>query len=192
MSSKPYATEAQVYIATEELRQQVQALIDSGLISKNPIFDSVTVNGLIMVNDDGCLIDSEGNEIIANKQNKLISGENIKTINGESILGGGNIEVGGGGRSYHPGEGIIITDDNYIKIDFSKIPSLESVKKIESSVKTLSQRVTSDEKIIEKKQDLLINSGEDQNIKTINGQPILGAGDIVISGLGWGQLGSGN
>lgn len=183
MSSKPYATEAQIYIATEELRQQVQALIDSGLISKNPVFDSVTVNGLIMVNDQGCLIDSEGNEIIANKQDKLISGETIKTINGKSILGPGNIKISGGeGSEYFAGEGIIITEDNYIKIDFTKIPSLEKVEELSSSLNTLSKRVAKDEEILSTKQDILTDSGEDQNVKTINGKSILGSGDLTISG----------
>lgn len=182
MAGKPYATEGQVYIAAEELRQQVQALIDSGLISKNPIFDSVTVNGLIMLNDEGCLIDSEGNEIIANKQNRLISSKNIKTINGESILGEGNLEVGGGGRSYHAGDGIIITEDNYIKVDFSKVSGIEKVEKLSSDLVTLTNKVINDEEILIKKQDILKDSGEDQNIKTINGKSILGSGDLTISG----------
>lgn len=123
MPSKPYITEGELYIAFEDLKARLQSLIDTGVITKNPVFDSATIRSVLMINDEGCLIDGEGNAIIADKQSTLVSGENIKTINGASILGPGNLVIEGGGTSLVAGEGIIITEDGHIKVDLEKIAS---------------------------------------------------------------------
>lgn len=89
---------------------------------------------------------------LKNKQDSLIDGQNIKTINGHPILGQGNIEIEGG-------NGTIDIDSELSK----------------TSTNPVENRVVTNE--FEKKQDILVNG---QNIKTINGQNILGSGNIEI------------
>lgn len=94
---------------------------------------------------------------ISGKQDKLVSGTNIKTINGASILGSGNITIegGSGGVSQEAFDSLVNTVDN-----------------MDADVAQLTNDVQG-------KQDILV-SGE--NIKTINGQSLIGEGDITISG----------
>ena len=58
---------------------------------------------------------SEQTENINSKQEQLVSGTNIKTINGNSILGSGNVTIDS--VKYKQGDGIIIENDNTIKIN---------------------------------------------------------------------------
>ena len=53
-----------------------------------------------------------------------------------------------------------------------------------TTIKTGSNNVKTVKEVINGKQDTLIGSGAGQNIKTINGNNILGTGDITISGSG--------
>ena len=88
------------------------------------------------------------------KQDKLTSGETIKTINGESILGSGNLVIGG--------------VDAYTKAEADeKFATNTQVTELTSNVGTLQTD----------KQDKLVSG---TNIKTINGDSILGNGNIVI------------
>ena len=88
------------------------------------------------------------------KQDKLTSGENIKTINGESILGSGNLVIGG--------------VDAYTKSEADeKFATKTQVTELTSDVRTLQTD----------KQDKLVSG---INIKTINGDSILGNGNLVI------------
>jgi hypothetical protein len=110
--------------------------------------------------------DTELREAIAGKQEELISGTNIKTINGNSILGEGNlvIEGGEGGLTSVAHDDTLTgsgTNENPLGIDTTKIA-------LKSDIPDISE-----------KQDVLV-SGE--NIKTINGQSILGNGNINIEG----------
>ena len=88
------------------------------------------------------------------KQDKLVSGENIKTINGESILGEGDIKIN------------VTTEINEINQDISDIYS--QINSLDGQIDTLNTQVST-------KQDNLISG---TNIKTINGESILGAGNI--------------
>lgn len=54
----------------------------------------------------------------------------------------------------------------------------------DSSIRRLNTSVNTLESSIQTKQDKLVSSGENQNIKTINGEDILGTGDIEIQGGG--------
>lgn len=89
-----------------------------------------------------------------NYQVELVSGTNIKTINGESILGSGNIEV---------------PFPDFVEVDpyFSNWNKSTGITIYESQISDLGDY-----------QEELV-SGE--NIKTINGQSVVGSGDIVIS-----------
>lgn len=148
---------------------------------------------------------------VNNKQDKLVSGDNIKTINGYSLLGSGNIAIGGGGSTdlsnyYTKTEsdnkfqlkGDYITPDNidsYLGTINQDITELETSKQEAFQVNqplvfsrsgedlvldvNLDNYVTDTE--LDDKQDKLISG---TNIKTINGNSILGSGNIEISGTG--------
>lgn len=151
------------------------------------------------------------NTTVNSKQDKLVSGENIKTINGYSLLGSGNIAIGGGGSTdlsnyYTKTEsdnkfqlkGDYITPDNidsYLDTINQDITELETSKQEAFQVNqplvfsrsgedlvldvNLDNYVTDGE--LDDKQDKLISG---TNIKTINGNSILGSGNIEISGAG--------
>ena len=87
---------------------------------------------------------------VAAKQDTLVSGTNIKTINGASILGEGDITV-----AAESGAGI---DDTTVSTDTTYSSS----------------KITTE---LGKKQNTLTSG---TNIKTINGQDILGSGNIEI------------
>ena len=97
-----------------------------------------------------------------NVQPTLVSGTNIKTINNQSILGSGNISISGGGG---------VSDYDQL----SNRPQING--------HTLSGDMsTSDLGIVipdvSTKQDTLVSG---TNIKTINGQNILGSGNLSIT-----------
>ena len=104
-------------------------------------------------------------------QPKLTSGTDIKTINGESILGSGDIVISGGGEETDP----IWTAEKvnyYTKTEVDT--SLES-KANKSEIPTVPTNVSA----------FTNDAGyltEHQTLKTINGQTIVGNGDITISG----------
>lgn len=93
-------------------------------------------------------------DALAEKQETLVSGENIKKINGESILGSGELKITGSG----PGSTIVIDGEM----------SLESENPVQNKAIT---------RVLNGKQDEL-ESGV--NIKTVNGESIVGEGDLFI------------
>ena len=96
------------------------------------------------------------------KQDKLTSGENIKTINGESVLGSGNLVIGG--------------VDAYTKAEADeKFATNTQVTELTDNVSTLQTD----------KQDNLVSG---TNIKTINGDSILGNGNLVIQSGNWDDI----
>ena len=96
-------------------------------------------------------------ERISAKQDKLVSGTNIKTINGNSLLGTGDITINA-------------EDLNPLKADITAL---------KADVSTLKTDNTQNKTNISNKQDTLVSG---TNIKTINGESILGSGNIAISG----------
>jgi len=94
-------------------------------------------------------------DAVATKQDTLVSGTNIKTINGTDILGEGDIVITGGEG------GSVDLGDYYTK------------EQIDDQHGALADN-------IRQKQDKLISG---TNIKTINGESILGSGDMVIEGI---------
>lgn len=113
---------------------------------------------------------------MSNKQDTLVSGENIKTINGQNILGAGDIVISGGtgGTSYSAGTNIDITNDT---ISVTGITSYTGITS--GDVVTALGFTPASSNDLSNKQDTLVSG---TNIKTINGQDILGSGNIVISG----------
>ena len=117
------------------------------------------------------------------KQDTLVSGTNIKTINNQSLLGSGNIEIQGGSGGSGGGETVIeLTQSQYDALTgfaqdttyiITDAPSVD-LDNYYTSAQTESA-ITAQTSL---KQDTLVSG---TNIKTINGQSILGNGDIYIS-----------
>jgi len=121
------------------------------------------------------------------KQAALVSGSNIKTVNGESILGSGNISVSGGTGGdanviesiTFNGNSVPVTNKN-AAITVS-IPSALSDLTADSTHRV----VTDTEKSTWNSKQAALESGT--NIKTINGESILGSGNISVSGASGGE-----
>lgn len=96
---------------------------------------------------------------IRKKQDKLVSGTNIKTINNESILGNGNIEVKG---------------EEHVSLTYAEWEALPYNEQMADKVYLI--------KDAENVYQAPLVSGT--NIKTINGNSILGEGNIEIQGGG--------
>lgn len=145
------------------------------------------------------------------KQDKLVDGVNIATINGQSLTDGGDLTIEGGsltesdiaamgftkntGTYSKPSGGIPKSDlasavqtslgkaDTAIQsTSFGELTDLAVVKGFESAqngtVYTLPDCDTGDE------DDILLSRG---SVKTVNGQSIVGRGDITISGGSGGE-----
>lgn len=131
------------------------------------------------------------------KQDTLISGTNIKTINGQDILGEGNITIEGGTgdvtQQYVDEQLALKVDKTAYEADKAtfalktEIPSIEGLASKEELQNGLEGKQDKGDYALKSelsgKQDTLV-SGE--NIKTINGQTILGNGNIEIQGGGSG------
>lgn len=123
-------------------------------------------------------------------QEQLVSGTNIKTINGESILGEGNLEISGSGGTTDYTQ---LTNKPQINsIELSGNKSLEDL-----GIPTKTSELTNDSGFLTSipdeyvtetelnaglgnKQDTLVSG---TNIKTVNGESLLGSGNIDIESV---------
>lgn len=122
---------------------------------------------------DNYVTDTELQNAVSGKQDTLISGTNIHTINGQDILGGGDMVITGG-------QAVVAGNNIDIENGVVSVTGITSYTGITSGdVVTALGFEPASENDMSNKQDTLV-SGE--NIKTINGQSILGEGNIVISG----------
>ena len=145
----------EVVITADSLNVYNKTEIDTALNGKQGKFRSV---GYPLTLDElnNIALAPEGyatKEELATKQDSLISGYNIKTINGQDVLGLGNIEISGGGSGAIDSE-LSETSDN----------------PVQNKVITTA---------LNGKQDSLVSG---TTIKTINGNSILGEGNIEITG----------
>lgn len=140
------------------------------------------------------------------KQDTLKSGENISTINGQSLLNGTDIVIDSGTTDYSElnnkpsinnveltgnktlselgiqEKGDYVTNSDLIdklsgKADKTEIPTKVSELENDSEYQTKTQL----DEAINQKQDTLVSG---TNIKTINGETILGEGNITIQSSG--------
>ena len=128
------------------------------------------------------------------KQDTLVSGTNIKTVNGESLLGEGNILI----KSVNVDSALSTTSENPVqnKVITNKVNTIEqSITNLSNTMPTKVSDLTNDsgyitnaaltdlatKEEVSAKQDTLVSG---TNIKTINGNSILGAGNMVIEGGG--------
>ena len=109
---------------------------------------------------------------LSSKQDTLVSGTNIKTINGETILGSGNLVIQSGTSNW---------DDIQGKPQFAGVATSGDYNDLinKPTIPDVSNLATKQE--IAGKQDTLVSG---TNIKTINGNSVLGAGDITIQAGG--------
>lgn len=114
-------------------------------------------------------------DLVDEKQDTLVSGENIRTINGQSILGSGNIVIQGGS-----GADVTMEDNPDGGIDLT-VDDITRTLAEQSDLDDLDENLAEVESELENKQDKLVSG---TNIKTINGNSILGSGNIVIQGEG--------
>ena len=150
---------------------------------------------------------------VATKQDTLVSGQNIKTINGESVLGAGNIEIQGGTSNWDditgkPEFAEVATSGDYNDLtnkptipDVSNLATKAEIADMETRTHAAATYATKAEipslegylteteasetyatkEQVSSKQDQLVSG---TNIKTVNGQSLLGNGNINITGGG--------
>ena len=138
-----------------------------------------------LTNDSGFVNDYQ----LSGKQDKLISGTNIKTINNESILGSGNIAT----ASQSELTNLATTVGNQVSAitalntavfkngnnQFDVVNGLiDSISSVLDSALTDIENV---EIAVADKQNTLVSG---TNIKTVNGNNLLGSGNIQIDGSG--------
>ena len=140
------------------------------------------------------------------KQDTLVSGQNIKTINGQSVIGEGNIDITEGGTidselstdSENPVQNKVITNalnDKASKTELSNVSTSKADKADVYTKQEIDNKFTNAQSQINQvstdtaannaeiqtlktdKQDTLVSG---TNIKTINGQSLLGEGNIEI------------
>jgi hypothetical protein len=122
-------------------------------------------------------------ELEADKQDALVSGVNIKTVNGNSLLGSGDLPISGGGGVSDgdkgditvSGSGSVWTIDN-LAVNNAKINDVAATKVTQD---TNHRFVTDAEKsTYNLKQDALVSG---VNLKTLEGQSLLGSGNIDLT-----------
>lgn len=124
---------------------------------------------------------------IATKQDKLVSGTNIKTIGGESLLGGGDIAIS---TDYEDltskpsingttltGNRVLVSKINDISPNSDGSITITTVSKDASDIATNTANIATNTANIAKKQETLVSG---TNIKTVNGNSLLGSGNIDI------------
>lgn len=126
---------------------------------------------------------TSGNDILF-VQPKLVSGENIKTINGNDILGEGDIIIEGGSNIVEitQSEYDAITPEQDTLYVITDAPEIE-IPDVSNFVdkETLTYEIDAINIALNQKQNTLVSG---VNIKTINGEDIVGEGNIEISGGG--------
>lgn len=136
-----------------------------------------------LTNDSGFVNDYQ----LSGKQDKLVSGTSIKTINNESLLGSGNITtasqseltnlattVGNQASNITAlNTAVFKNGDNQFNVVNGRIDSISSV--LDSALTDIENVETT----VAKKQNTLVSG---TNIKTVNGNSLLGSGNIEIGG----------
>ena len=116
---------------------------------------------------------------LSTKQDTLVSGTNIKTVNGTSLLGSGNIEISTNVdlSDYATKEELNAKQDVITDLETIRSGAALGATALQSVPDTYALK--SEIPDITTKQDKLVSG---TNIKTINGNSLLGSGDITIEG----------
>ena len=147
----------------------VKVYVDNSVAAGSAPDATTLSKGIIQLSGDlGGTATSPTVPALATKQDTLVSGANIKSINGQSIVGSGDLTVGGAVDSVNGQTGIVVLDKSDIGLS-----NVDNTSDINKPISTATQTA------LNSKQDTLVST---TNIKSINGQSILGSGDLVISG----------
>ena len=146
--------------------------LTEGLAGKQDIGDYALKSDLNTLATKEELATKADTSALSSKQDTLVSGTNIKTINGETILGSGNLVIQSGTSNW---------DDIQGKPQFAEVATSGDYNDLinKPTIPDVSDLATKQE--IAGKQDTLVSG---TNIKTINGNSVLGAGDITIQAGG--------
>lgn len=193
------------YYTKEEIDEKLDEIVAGGEIDLSNYYKKSEVDNLLLAKADK----SE----LTGKQDTLISGVNVKTINGNSILGSGNIELQAStdlsdyytkeecnstfatvsqmenkvdkveGKSLISDEEIdrLSTLTNYDDTAINEQIATLNSSKLDVSTYTTDKANFATKTELNEKQNVLISG---TNIKTINGNSLLGSGDITITGGG--------
>ena len=148
----------------KSLKVAIESLQDAIGVGSTLAADQVefsSSNGITASNVQGAI--DEVNLLAIGKQAPLISGESIKTINGTSLLGSGDISIIGGSVT-----GAVINDTS------------TGTSETFSASEIISRLLN--------KQQTLVNQ---TNIKSINGNSLLGTGNIVTATINDSSSGTG-
>jgi hypothetical protein len=158
----PLAIKTEVDSAKNNLRAQIankpdsiDLIVDATITGVGTDLDPLRVDTNVIATKNA----------LALKQDKLIPGTTLKTINGNNLLGTGDIAITGGGTS------VTITDNLTTSTAGTALDAHQG-----NVLKGLIDNHTT---AIAGKQDALVSG---TNIKTINGSPITGSGDLTIAG----------
>jgi hypothetical protein len=128
---------------------------------------------------------------VNSKQDTLVSGTNIKTVNGNSLLGSGDVVISGGGAGTWGNIGGTLSNQTDLqsalnaKANTSHSHVIGDVTGLQTALdgKASSTHthavadVTGLQGILDTKQPNLVSGS---NIKTVNGESIVGSGNVVI------------
>jgi hypothetical protein len=143
--------------------------------------DKIKLNALSGINT--------GDQDLSGKQAVLISGTNIKSINGNSLLGSGDLTIGGGGGATNIAQGVNTTTTVLITSDTGGDATLVGANSTAAGIMISADKIkldaitgtnTGDQTLGSLGAQAVLVSGT--NIKTVNGNSLLGSGDISISG----------
>lgn len=157
----------------------VDGVLDAN--SQNPVQNKAVSAAVADINNNISTLGSNVSMIsarVGTKQDTLVSGTNIKTVNGQSLLGGGDITIEAGTD--------ITVDDDFSETSENPVQNRVITVALNQAADTLTQMaqtLAGHTQAISHKQNTLV-SGE--NIKTVNGQSLLGEGDITVEGGGGG------
>lgn len=193
------------YYTKEEIDEKLDEIVAGGEIDLSNYYKKSEVDNL--------LNDKANKSELTGKQDTLISGTNIKTINNQTILGSGNIEIQTStdlsdyytkeecnstfattsqvenkvdkveGKSLIEDEEIarLATVTNYDDSTINKQIATLNSSKLDVSTYTTDKANFATKTELAEKQNTLVSG---TNIKTINGNSLLGSGDITITGSG--------
>ena len=165
VQDKGYLTEVPSnYVTDSELTEGLAGKQDKGNYALKSDLNTLATKEELATKADASALSS--------KQDTLVSGTNIKTINGETILGSGNLVIQSGTSNW---------DDIQGKPQFAEVATSGDYNDLinKPTIPDVSDLATKQE--IAGKQDTLVSG---TNIKTINGNSVLGAGDITIQAGG--------
>jgi hypothetical protein len=151
---------------------QIGAVDSYGNVDTLVIDGDLDVQGTFTVNGQPVLVD------LSAKQDTLFSGTNIKTINGTSVLGSGNITISGFSGNYND----LTNKPSLFSGSYNDLTNRPTIPTVPTNISAFTNDANyATTTQLNTKQNTLVSGS---TIKTINGQSVLGSGNLVITGDG--------